>query len=236
MSPAQIDERVQLLDEQIAVMRTEMRQVRYNIEKLEALTKKNNKQIAKVGKQQNNSNNGSFFAGKTTPAAGGPCRRTALDLADDGQMDEEGASNDVDMQRKRCAIIKTSLGRVVFLPRIGLADPDTLKPGDLVAVNEDTYHIVEQLPRHYDERVSAMEVDERPLEKFDSIGGYEEQLKELKAAVVRFSMMWFFSKIRISPFFSRWWRFGRRSVSRALAFVHQRVCSCTGHQVFFFLS
>ena len=49
-------------------------------------------------------------------------------------------------------------------------DSDTLKPGDLVGVNKDSYLILDTLPAEYDSRVKAMEVDEKPTEDYSDIG------------------------------------------------------------------
>lgn len=54
-------------------------------------------------------------------------------------------------------------------------DPDKLKPGDLVGVNKDSYLILDTLPSEYDSRVKAMEVDEKPTEDYNDIGGLEKQ-------------------------------------------------------------
>ena len=48
--------------------------------------------------------------------------------------------------------------QTIFLPVVGLVDPDSLKPGDLVGVNKDSYLILDTLPSEYDSRVKAMEV------------------------------------------------------------------------------
>ena len=48
--------------------------------------------------------------------------------------------------------------QTIFLPVVGLVDPDTMKPGDLVGVNKDSYLILDTLPSEYDSRVKAMEV------------------------------------------------------------------------------
>lgn len=61
------------------------------------------------------------------------------------------------------------------MPVVGLVDPDTLKPGDLVGVNKDSYLILDTLPSEYDSRVKAMEVDEKPTEDYNDIGGLEKQ-------------------------------------------------------------
>ena len=59
---------------------------------------------------------------------------------------------------------------------IGLVDPDNLKPGDLVGVNKDSYLILDTLPLGYDSRVKVMEVDEKPTEDYNDIGGLEKEV------------------------------------------------------------
>lgn len=66
--------------------------------------------------------------------------------------------------------------QTIFLPVVGLVDPDTLKPGDLVGVNKDSYLILDTLPSEYDSRVKAMEVDEKPTEDYNDVGGLEKQV------------------------------------------------------------
>jgi 26S proteasome regulatory subunit T5 len=46
----------------------------------------------------------------------------------------------------------------MFLPVVGLVDPDKLQPGDLIGVNKDSFLILDMLPAEYDSRVKAMEV------------------------------------------------------------------------------
>lgn len=49
------------------------------------------------------------------------------------QAEEDGGHVDLDSQRKgKCAVIKTSTRQTIFLPVIGLVEPEELKPGDLV--------------------------------------------------------------------------------------------------------
>jgi 26S proteasome regulatory subunit T5 len=55
-------------------------------------------------------------------------------------------------------VLKTSTRQTIFLPIAGLVDAATLKPGDLVGVNKDSYLILDTLPAEYDSRVKAMEV------------------------------------------------------------------------------
>ncbi|TEB22758.1 26S proteasome subunit P45 [Coprinellus micaceus] len=106
-----------------------------------------------------------------------------LDVDPEGE--EDGASQDVDSMRKgKCAVVKTSTRQTVFLPMIGLVPPEKLTPGDLVGVNKDSYLILDTLPVEFDSRVKAMEVDERPTEKYTDIGGLEKQIEELVEAIV----------------------------------------------------
>ena len=53
-----------------------------------------------------------------------------------------------------------------------------------MGVNKDSYLILEKLPPEYDSRVKAMEIDERPTEQYNDIGGLDKQIEELVEAVV----------------------------------------------------
>jgi len=84
----------------------------------------------------------------------------------------------------KSAVIKTSTRQTIFLPLIGLVDPNNLKPGDLIGVNKDSYLILDTLPAEYDSRVKAMEVDEKPKEQYTDVGGLSKQIDELVEAIV----------------------------------------------------
>lgn len=84
----------------------------------------------------------------------------------------------------KSAVIKTSTRQTIFLPLIGLVDPAALKPGDLIGVNKDSYLILDTLPAEYDSRVKAMEVDEKPTEQYNDVGGLDKQIEELVEAIV----------------------------------------------------
>lgn len=108
-----------------------------------------------------------------------------LDLDPTAESAEEGANIDLDATRVgKSAVIKTSTRQTIFLPLIGLVDPETLKPGDLIGVNKDSYLVLDTLPAEYDSRVKAMEVDEKPTEKYSDVGGLHKQIEELVEAVV----------------------------------------------------
>ncbi|KAF8730079.1 hypothetical protein HU200_017045 [Digitaria exilis] len=111
--------------------------------------------------------------------------RSILEMNPEDEAEEDGANIDLDSQRKgKCVVLKTSTRQTIFLPVIGLVDPDKLKPGDLVGVNKDSYLILDTLPSEYDSRVKAMEVDEKPTEDYNDIGGLEKQIQELVEAIV----------------------------------------------------
>lgn len=84
----------------------------------------------------------------------------------------------------KAAVVKTSSRQTVFLPMVGLVDPDKLKPNDLVGVNKDSYLILDTLPFEFDSRVKAMEVDEKPTETYSDVGGLDKQIEELVEAIV----------------------------------------------------
>ncbi|KAH0542698.1 TATA-binding protein [Glutinoglossum americanum] len=108
-----------------------------------------------------------------------------LDMDPTAEAAEEGANIDLDATRVgKSAVIKTSTRQTIFLPIIGLVDADKLKPADLIGLNKDSYLVLDTLPAEYDSRVKAMEVDEKPTEKYTDVGGLDKQIEELVEAVV----------------------------------------------------
>lgn len=87
------------------------------------------------------------------------------------------------MREGKSAVIKTSTRQTVFLPIIGLVPAESLKPGDLIGVNKDSYLVLDALPAEYDSRVKAMEVDERPKETYSDVGGLDKQIDEIIEAI-----------------------------------------------------
>lgn len=111
-----------------------------------------------------------------------------LDKIQDKDKDEantQGGNVNLDNTVEgKAAVVKTSSRQTVFLPMVGLVDPDTLKPNDLVGVNKDSYLILDTLPSEFDSRVKAMEVDEKPTETYSDVGGLDKQIEELVEAIV----------------------------------------------------
>lgn len=107
-------------------------------------------------------------------------------LHEEMEIDNETKKKKKNNNKKmmKCAVVKTTTRTTSFLPLIGLVDSETLKPGDLVGVNKDSFLVLDTLPSEYDSRVKAMEVDERPTEDYGDVGGLDKQIEELVEAVV----------------------------------------------------
>ena len=80
------------------------------------------------------------------------------------------------MATKKALVIKTTARHTIYLPMFGMVEPEELKPGELIAVNKESYVVYDKLPAEYDSRVKAMEIDERPEEGYGDVGGLEKQL------------------------------------------------------------
>ena len=95
----------------------------------------------------------------------------------EGQGEEESPN-------KTAAIIKTTTRQTIFLPVPGLVPLNLLKPDTLVGVNKDSFLILDSIPTDYDDRVRAMELDEKPSEEYTDIGGLDKQIEEMTEAIV----------------------------------------------------
>ncbi|KAI8388045.1 26S protease regulatory subunit 6A [Radiomyces spectabilis] len=170
LAPEEIHNRTRLLENDIKVMKSEIVRLQHEQAAMKERIKDNKEKI-KMNKQL------PYLVGNVVEL---------LDVApEEDEHEEEGANVDLDSRRKgKCAVIKTSTRQTIFLPLIGLVDPDELKPGDIIGVNKDSYLILDTLPAEYDSRVKAMEVDEKPTEDYNDIGGLDKQIEELVEAVV----------------------------------------------------
>lgn len=166
-STSDIITRRKLLENEIRIMRSEFQRLTHDKLTMNEKIKDNKEKI------ENN---------KQLPYLVG----NIVELLDmEGEATEEGANVDLDAARiGKSAVVKTSTRQTIFLPLIGLVDPETLKPGDLIGVNKDSYLVLDTLPAEYDSRVKAMEVDEKPTETYADIGGLDKQIEELDEAVV----------------------------------------------------
>ena len=112
-----------------------------------------------------------------------------LDVEDDEEEGLEGsgfAIKQTESQKttKKALVIKTTGRHTIYLPVLGMVEPEDLKPGELIAVNKESFVVYEKLPAEYDSRVKAMEIYERPEEGYGDVGGLEKQLQELQEAIV----------------------------------------------------
>ncbi|ORZ22136.1 P-loop containing nucleoside triphosphate hydrolase protein [Absidia repens] len=168
-NPEEINNRTRLLENDIKIMKSEIQRLSHEQTNMKERIKDNKEKI-KMNKQL------PYLVGNVVEL---------LDIDPDEEEEEDGANVDLDSRRKgKCAVIKTSTRQTIFLPLIGLVDPETLKPGDIIGVNKDSYLILDTLPAEYDSRVKAMEVDEKPTEDYNDIGGLDKQIEELVEAVV----------------------------------------------------
>ncbi|XP_008246430.1 PREDICTED: 26S protease regulatory subunit 6A homolog [Prunus mume] len=169
MTTEDIIRATRLLDNEIRILKEEMQRTNLELDSYKEKIKENQEKI-KLNKQL------PYLVGNIVEI---------LEMNPEDEAEEDGANIDLDSQRKgKCVVLKTSTRQTIFLPVVGLVDPDKLKPGDLVGVNKDSYLILDTLPSEYDSRVKAMEVDEKPTEDYNDIGGLEKQIQELVEAIV----------------------------------------------------
>ncbi|BFZ62947.1 26S proteasome regulatory subunit 6A [Saitoella coloradoensis] len=168
-SNEEIVNRTRLLENDIKVMRSEYQRLTHESNTMKEKIKDNTEKIE-------NNRQLPYLVGNIVEI---------LDMDPETAEEEDGANTDSDAVRKgKSAVIKTSTRQTVFLPLIGLVDEEKLKPGDLIGVNKDSYLVLDTLPAEYDNRVKAMEVDEKPTESYTDIGGLDKQIEELVEAVV----------------------------------------------------
>ena len=169
MSSDDIRQRTRHIEEEIRYMNSEIKRIQHESASQKEKIKENNEKI-KLNKQL------PFLVGNIVEV---------LDLGAESDEEEDGAAQDADAGRKtKSVVVRTSTRQTIYLPIPGLVDVETLEPGDLVGTNKDSYLILEKLPSEFDSRVKAMEVDEKPTEQFNDVGGLEDQIQELIEAIV----------------------------------------------------
>lgn len=168
MSTDDIITRTRLLGNEISFMKSEINRIKYESQQQREHIK-DNKEKVKLN--------------KTLPYLVANVVEIVEPYLDEDE--EDGAATDANSQiTGKGAVVKTSTRQTVFLPIPGLVRANELKPGELVGTNKDSYIILEKLPAEYDSRVKAMEVDERPQEDYNEIGGCDKQIQELIEAIV----------------------------------------------------
>ena len=97
-------------------------------------------------------------------------------------------------------IVKSTTGPSFLVNYSKFLDEKLLVPGSRVALNQQTFGIVEILPSEKDANVTGMEIETKPDVTYDSIGGLEEQIVEVKETVeLPLTEPELFKKIGIDP-------------------------------------
>jgi len=89
----------------------------------------------------------------------------------------------IDVLDSTRVIVRSSAGPRFLVRSSPSINPDDLKPGARVTLNQQSLAIVELLPGSFDAQVYGMELVDSPLETYADIGGLEEQINEIREAV-----------------------------------------------------
>ena len=96
--------------------------------------------------------------------------------------------------------VKSSTGPSFLVNYSKFLDEKLLVPGSRVALNQQTFGIVEVLPSEKDANVSGMEIETKPDITYDKIGGLEQQIIEVKETVeLPLTEPELFEKVGIEP-------------------------------------
>jgi 26S proteasome regulatory subunit T5 len=106
----------------------------------------------------------------------------------------------VEVFDNHCGVVLTSTRQYSYLSNLGLVPSEDLSAGDSVALHKETNIVFEKLPPTYDNKVLAMELDVKPDETYEDIGGLDRQIEELNEAIV-LPLMYpeRFKKLNITP-------------------------------------
>ena len=96
--------------------------------------------------------------------------------------------------------VKSSTGPSFLVKYSKFLDEKLLVPGSRGALNQQTFGIVEILPSEKDKNVSGMEIETKPDVTYETIGGLEDQIVEVKETVeLPLKEPELFEKIGIDP-------------------------------------
>ena len=88
-----------------------------------------------------------------------------------------------DVLDERTAIVRSSNGTVFQVSLNQRLDPERLRPGTRVALNQDTLAVIEVLHEAWDPMVSGAEMVEKPDVTYDSVAGLDEQIQTIREAI-----------------------------------------------------
>ncbi|MAH90167.1 MAG: proteasome-activating nucleotidase [Euryarchaeota archaeon] len=81
------------------------------------------------------------------------------------------------------AIVRSSNGTVFQVSINQRLDPEKLRPGTRIALNQDTLSIIEILHDAWDPMVSGAEMIEKPNIDYENVGGLDEQILQVREAI-----------------------------------------------------
>ncbi|KAI5161092.1 26S proteasome regulatory subunit T5 [Nematocida ausubeli] len=182
-NPDEIRNKTRMIENEIRMLRSHINAITYDFEAKREKIQENVQKI-ELNKQL------PFLVGNVVEI---------LDLEENKQ--EEGSNIDETINKKGlCAVVKTSNRVTTFLPFVGLVPAEELKPGDLVALHKETNIVFERLEDDFDIRVKAMELDEKPTDSYEDIGGLERQMEELyEGIILSITHPEKFKKLNITP-------------------------------------
>ena len=98
------------------------------------------------------------------------------------------------------AIVRSSNGTVFQVSINQRLDQSKLRPGTRIALNQDTLSIIEILHDAWDPMVSGAEMIEKPNTTYESVGGLDEQILQIREAIeLPLDRPELFRKIGIEP-------------------------------------
>ncbi|MEG9194550.1 MAG: proteasome-activating nucleotidase [Candidatus Methanoglobus sp.] len=80
-------------------------------------------------------------------------------------------------------VVRSSTGPKFVVYTSQYIDPEELKPGTRVALNQQTLAVVNILPSSKDPMVYGFEIEEKPDVTYSDIGGLNQQIEEIREAV-----------------------------------------------------
>ncbi|MDD1671894.1 MAG: proteasome-activating nucleotidase [Methanomicrobiales archaeon] len=88
-----------------------------------------------------------------------------------------------DVIDKNRVVVRSSAGPRFLVRTSQFIEQDLLKPGARCTLNQQSLALVEVLPPNYDTQIHGMEIVQLPEEKYEDIGGLEQQILEIREAV-----------------------------------------------------
>jgi proteasome regulatory subunit len=89
----------------------------------------------------------------------------------------------VDVLPNGRVVVKSSTGPNFVVNTSQFIDRSALTPGSRVAMNQQSFAVVDVLPVEKDPAILAMEIEEKPDVTYDDVGGLAEQITEIRETV-----------------------------------------------------